>query len=192
VAPSSGSTSAGRWRSFENFAQDRSEKLGTARNGEVLNASRWKSNRLLRRSGGEVILLENLRFHTRRGKVKLEDGTKKPQPGPSRLSRASLSKLGDVYGTMPSAPAHRTHPRGGVIFIKAAGSSCRRTTGLPSSSRASRRRLERKFFRSDAIRPAEVAGQNDGATFSRMYWMVGVPRRCGRCGDFTVFLSAGR
>src|SRR5580658_8287754 len=48
---------------------------------------------------GEVILLENLRFHIEEeGKVKLEDGTKlKADPDKVKAFRASLTKLGDVY-----------------------------------------------------------------------------------------------
>ena len=48
---------------------------------------------------GDVILLENLRFHIEEeGKVKLEDGTKlKADADQVKAFRASLTRLGDVY-----------------------------------------------------------------------------------------------
>ena len=48
---------------------------------------------------GEVVLLENLRFHIEEeGKVKREDGsTVKADSGAVAAFRASLTKLGDVY-----------------------------------------------------------------------------------------------
>src|SRR5215204_3395885 len=48
---------------------------------------------------GEVVLLENLRFHIEEeGKIKLEDGTsKKADPKAVEGFRTSLTKLGDVY-----------------------------------------------------------------------------------------------
>jgi phosphoglycerate kinase len=60
---------------------------------------------------GEVILLENLRFHIEEeGKVKLEDGTKlKADPEKVKAFRASLTKLGDVYINDAFGTAHRDH-----------------------------------------------------------------------------------
>ena len=60
---------------------------------------------------GEVILLENLRFHIEEeGKVKLEDGTKlKADPEKVKAFRASLTRLGDVYVNDAFGTAHRDH-----------------------------------------------------------------------------------
>ncbi len=60
---------------------------------------------------GEVILLENLRFHIEEeGKVKLEDGSKlKADPEKVKAFRASLTKLGDVYINDAFGTAHRDH-----------------------------------------------------------------------------------
>jgi phosphoglycerate kinase len=60
---------------------------------------------------GEVVLLENLRFHIEEeGKVKLEDGTKlKADPEKVAAFRASLTKLGDVYVNDAFGTAHRDH-----------------------------------------------------------------------------------
>jgi len=60
---------------------------------------------------GDVVLLENLRFHIEEeGKVKLEDGTsKKADPQAVEAFRASLSKLGDVYVNDAFGTAHRAH-----------------------------------------------------------------------------------
>lgn len=60
---------------------------------------------------GDVLLLENLRFHIEEeGKVKLEDGTsKKADPKAVEAFRASLSKLGDVYVNDAFGTAHRAH-----------------------------------------------------------------------------------
>jgi phosphoglycerate kinase len=60
---------------------------------------------------GEVVLLENLRFHLEEeGKVKQEDGTSvKADPEKIRAFRASLSKLGDVYVNDAFGTAHRAH-----------------------------------------------------------------------------------
>lgn len=60
---------------------------------------------------GEVVLLENLRFHVQEeGKVKREDGTSvKADPEAVRAFRASLSKLGDVYVNDAFGTAHRAH-----------------------------------------------------------------------------------
>jgi phosphoglycerate kinase len=60
---------------------------------------------------GDVILLENLRFHIEEeGKVKLKDGTKlKADPEKVNAFRASLTKLGDVYINDAFGTAHRDH-----------------------------------------------------------------------------------
>src|SRR4051812_41723140 len=60
---------------------------------------------------GEVVLLENLRFHIQEeGKVKLEDGTsKKADPKAVEAFRASLTKLGDVFINDAFGTAHRAH-----------------------------------------------------------------------------------
>ncbi|GAB1488019.1 hypothetical protein MASR2M8_04620 [Opitutaceae bacterium] len=60
---------------------------------------------------GQVLLLENLRFHIEEeGKVKLEDGTsKKADPAAVAAFRASLSKLGDVFVNDAFGTAHRAH-----------------------------------------------------------------------------------
>jgi phosphoglycerate kinase len=60
---------------------------------------------------GEVVLLENLRFHIEEeGKVKLEDGSKlSADKDKVAAFRASLSKLGDVYVNDAFGTAHRDH-----------------------------------------------------------------------------------
>ncbi len=60
---------------------------------------------------GEVVLLENLRFHIEEeGKVKLEDGTSvKADAEAVKAFRASLSRLGDVYVNDAFGTAHRAH-----------------------------------------------------------------------------------
>jgi phosphoglycerate kinase len=60
---------------------------------------------------GDVILLENLRFHIEEeGKVKLEDGSKlKADPEKVKAFRTSLTKLGDVYINDAFGTAHRDH-----------------------------------------------------------------------------------
>ena len=74
---------------------------------------------------GEVVLLENLRFHIEEeGKVKLEDGTsKKADPKAVEAFRASLTKLGDVYVNDAFGTAHRAHSSivGVALKEKAAG-----------------------------------------------------------------------
>jgi len=74
---------------------------------------------------GQVVLLENLRFHIEEeGKVKLEDGTsKKADPAAVTAFRASLSKLGDVYVNDAFGTAHRAHSSmvGVALPLKAAG-----------------------------------------------------------------------
>ncbi|MFZ4599086.1 MAG: phosphoglycerate kinase [Terrimicrobiaceae bacterium] len=60
---------------------------------------------------GEVILLENLRFHLEEeGKRKNEDGTS-PKADPAKVAefRASLTKLGDVFVSDAFGTAHRAH-----------------------------------------------------------------------------------
>jgi len=60
---------------------------------------------------GDVILLENLRFHIEEeGKAKREDGTKvKADPDKVKAFRASLTKLADVYINDAFGTAHRDH-----------------------------------------------------------------------------------
>ncbi len=60
---------------------------------------------------GDVILLENLRFHIEEeGKVKLEDGSKlKADPEAVKAFRASLTRLADVYVNDAFGTAHRDH-----------------------------------------------------------------------------------
>jgi len=74
---------------------------------------------------GQVILLENLRFHIEEeGKVKLEDGSsKKADPAAVAAFRASLSQLGDVYVNDAFGTAHRAHSSmvGVNLPVKAAG-----------------------------------------------------------------------
>ncbi len=74
---------------------------------------------------GEVLLLENLRFHLEEeGKVKQEDGTSvKADPDAVAAFRAGLSKLGDVYVNDAFGTAHRAHSSmvGVTLPQKAAG-----------------------------------------------------------------------
>ena len=60
---------------------------------------------------GQVVLLENLRFHIEEeGKVKNEDGTStKADPAAIEAFRASLTKHGDVYCNDAFGTAHRAH-----------------------------------------------------------------------------------
>ena len=60
---------------------------------------------------GEVVLLENLRFHIEEeGKVKNKDGSKtKADPEKVKGFRASLTKLGDVFVNDAFGTAHRAH-----------------------------------------------------------------------------------
>jgi len=62
-------------------------------------------------SPGDVVLLENLRFHLEEeGKAKNEDGSSvKAEPAQVAAFRASLSKLGDVYVNDAFGTAHRAH-----------------------------------------------------------------------------------
>lgn len=74
---------------------------------------------------GDVLLLENLRFHIEEeGKVKLEDGTSiKAEKSAVEAFRASLSKLGHVYVNDAFGTAHRAHSSivGVALAEKAAG-----------------------------------------------------------------------
>ena len=74
---------------------------------------------------GEVLLLENLRFHIEEeGKVKNEDGTStKADPAKVTEFRAGLSKLADVFVNDAFGTAHRAHSSmvGVTLPIKAAG-----------------------------------------------------------------------
>lgn len=60
---------------------------------------------------GEVVLLENLRFHIEEeGKAKNEDGSStKADPAAVEAFRASLTKLGDVFVNDAFGTAHRAH-----------------------------------------------------------------------------------
>ncbi|MEY2881994.1 MAG: hypothetical protein RLZZ15_4374 [Verrucomicrobiota bacterium] len=74
---------------------------------------------------GEVVLLENLRFHIEEEtKVKLEDGSKKSADKAAIAAFcASLSRLGDVYVNDAFGTAHRAHSSmvGVALPEKAAG-----------------------------------------------------------------------
>jgi phosphoglycerate kinase len=74
---------------------------------------------------GEVVLLENLRFHIEEEtKVKLEDGSKKAaDKGAVAAFCASLTKLGDVFVNDAFGTAHRAHSSmvGVALKDKAAG-----------------------------------------------------------------------
>jgi phosphoglycerate kinase len=60
---------------------------------------------------GEIVLLENLRFHIEEeGKLKKGDGTSvKADPAAVEAFRASLTRLGDVYVNDAFGTAHRPH-----------------------------------------------------------------------------------
>jgi len=74
---------------------------------------------------GDVVLLENLRFHIEEeGKIKSEDGAStKADPKDVAAFRASLSRLGDVYVNDAFGTAHRAHSSmvGVNLPVKAAG-----------------------------------------------------------------------
>jgi phosphoglycerate kinase len=74
---------------------------------------------------GEVVLLENLRFHIEEEtKVKLEDGSKKAaDPAAVKAFCQSLTRLGDVYVNDAFGTAHRAHSSmvGVALPQKAAG-----------------------------------------------------------------------
>ncbi|KAJ3082041.1 phosphoglycerate kinase [Quaeritorhiza haematococci] len=76
-------------------------------------------------ANGEIILLENLRFHIEEeGSVKNKDGTKvKASKEDVDKFRASLSKLGDVYINDAFGTAHRAHSSmvGVNLPVRAAG-----------------------------------------------------------------------
>lgn len=60
---------------------------------------------------GDVVLLENLRFHIEEeGKAKREDGTsEKADPAKVAAFRASLTRLGDIFVNDAFGTAHRAH-----------------------------------------------------------------------------------
>lgn len=62
-------------------------------------------------TGGEVILLENLRYHAEEeGSSKDAEGNKtKATPEAVQAFRASLTKLGDIYVNDAFGTAHRAH-----------------------------------------------------------------------------------
>ena len=77
---------------------------------------------------GDIILLENLRFHIEEGKAKEKnaDGTEtkiKADPAKVEAFRASLSKLADVYVNDAFGTAHRAHSSmvGVNLPVRAAG-----------------------------------------------------------------------
>jgi len=76
-------------------------------------------------NNGEVILLENLRFHVEEeGSMKDVNGNKvKADPEKVKAFRASLTKLGDVYVNDAFGTAHRAHSSmvGVDLPIRAAG-----------------------------------------------------------------------
>ena len=75
--------------------------------------------------GGQIILLENLRFHVEEeGSIKDEQGNKiKAEKAGVDAFRASLSKLGDIYVNDAFGTAHRAHSSmvGVNLPIRAAG-----------------------------------------------------------------------
>ena len=74
---------------------------------------------------GQVLLLENLRFHIEEeGKIKNEDGTSiKADPAKVAEFRAGLSKLADIFVNDAFGTAHRAHSSmvGVTLPVKAAG-----------------------------------------------------------------------
>jgi phosphoglycerate kinase len=74
---------------------------------------------------GEVVLLENVRYHIEEeGKVKLEDGSKlTAKPEDVKAFRASLTKLGDIYVNDAFGTSHRDHSSmtGVTLSQRAAG-----------------------------------------------------------------------
>ncbi|KAI9471491.1 phosphoglycerate kinase [Coemansia sp. RSA 989] len=76
-------------------------------------------------TGGQVVLLENLRYHIEEeGSAKNKDGTKtKADPEKVRQFRQSLTKLGDVYVNDAFGTAHRAHSSmvGVELPVRAAG-----------------------------------------------------------------------
>ncbi|KAJ2781177.1 phosphoglycerate kinase [Coemansia javaensis] len=76
-------------------------------------------------AGGQVVLLENLRFHAEEeGSSKDADGKKvKADPAAVRAFRESLTRLGDVYVNDAFGTAHRAHSSmvGVELPVRAAG-----------------------------------------------------------------------
>ncbi|KAJ2448757.1 phosphoglycerate kinase [Coemansia sp. RSA 2336] len=76
-------------------------------------------------TGGQVVLLENLRYHIEEeGSAKNKDGSKtKADPEKVRQFRESLTKLGDVYVNDAFGTAHRAHSSmvGVELPVRAAG-----------------------------------------------------------------------
>jgi phosphoglycerate kinase len=76
-------------------------------------------------TAGQVLLLENLRFHIEEeGKAKNEDGSStKAEPAAVEAFRASLTKMGDVFVNDAFGTAHRAHSSmvGVALADKAAG-----------------------------------------------------------------------
>ncbi|KAJ2306601.1 phosphoglycerate kinase [Coemansia sp. RSA 2706] len=76
-------------------------------------------------AGGQVVLLENLRFHIEEeGSAKGADGTKtKADPAAVKQFRESLTRLGDVYVNDAFGTAHRAHSSmvGVELPVRAAG-----------------------------------------------------------------------
>ncbi|KAJ1931003.1 phosphoglycerate kinase, partial [Linderina macrospora] len=76
-------------------------------------------------TGGQVVLLENLRFHIEEeGSAKDAEGNKtKADPEAVKAFRASLTKLGDVYVNDAFGTAHRAHSSmvGVELPVRAAG-----------------------------------------------------------------------
>ncbi|KAI8319925.1 phosphoglycerate kinase [Martensiomyces pterosporus] len=76
-------------------------------------------------AGGQVVLLENLRFHIEEeGSAKDKEGNKtKADPAAVKAFRESLTKLGDVYVNDAFGTAHRAHSSmvGVELPVRAAG-----------------------------------------------------------------------
>lgn len=73
---------------------------------------------------GQLILLENLRFHTEEeGSIKVAGKKLKADPGKVKEFRKSLTKLGDVYVNDAFGTAHRAHSSmvGVDLPVRAAG-----------------------------------------------------------------------
>ncbi|KAJ2177666.1 phosphoglycerate kinase, partial [Coemansia sp. RSA 551] len=76
-------------------------------------------------TGGQVVLLENLRFHIEEeGSAKDSEGNKiKADPSKVKEFRESLTKLGDIYVNDAFGTAHRAHSSmvGVELPVRAAG-----------------------------------------------------------------------
>ncbi|KAI9502343.1 phosphoglycerate kinase [Coemansia spiralis] len=76
-------------------------------------------------SGGQVVLLENLRFHAEEEGSHKDDSGNKVKADPAKIKefRASLTKLGDVYVNDAFGTAHRAHSSmvGVELPVRAAG-----------------------------------------------------------------------